>query len=106
MLQTWTEKKAKDTTSCSDLPLIDYADFSDYIKLIERKDNWIDVFQAVFVRKEDVQESFANVGSWPGLPVRRRCRNQPLKRTAVRASVDCRAAPRVADPSSLSLLST
>jgi hypothetical protein len=62
MLQTWTEKKAKDTTSGSDLPLIDYADFSDYIKIIERKDNWNDVFQKVFGRKEDVQESFRRLG--------------------------------------------
>jgi len=62
MLQNWTEKKAKDTMSGSDLPLIDYADFSDYIKIIERKDNWVDVFQAVFIRKEDVQESFRRLG--------------------------------------------
>ncbi|MFE8644116.1 Swt1 family HEPN domain-containing protein [Sphingomonas sp. NCPPB 2930] len=62
MLQTWKEKKAKDTTSGSDLPLIEYADFSDYIKIIVRQDNWSAVFQAVFVRKEDVQESFRRLG--------------------------------------------
>ncbi|MBT9492986.1 MAG: hypothetical protein IV107_11740 [Paucibacter sp.] len=62
MLQTWIDKKTKDTASGSDLPLIEYADFSDYIKIIERKDNWADIFQAVFSRKEDVQESFRRLG--------------------------------------------
>jgi hypothetical protein len=39
-------------------PLIAYADFSDYIKIIERNDNWKDVFKPIFGRREDVQESF------------------------------------------------
>jgi hypothetical protein len=62
VLQAWTDKKARDTTSTADLPLIEYADFSDYIKIIERKDNWVDVFQGVFTRKEDIQESFRRLG--------------------------------------------
>jgi hypothetical protein len=39
-------------------PLICYADFTDYIKIIERSDNWDKVFKAVFGRRQDVQESF------------------------------------------------
>ena len=39
-------------------PLIAYADFSDYIRIIERKDNWARVFKAIFKRPSDVQESF------------------------------------------------
>ncbi|TYO64484.1 hypothetical protein FXV83_21665 [Bradyrhizobium hipponense] len=39
-------------------PLIAYADFTDYIKIIERSDNWKRVFAAAFNRRESVQESF------------------------------------------------
>ncbi len=39
-------------------PLIVYADFSDYIKIIARRDNWRDVFERIFTRKADIQESF------------------------------------------------
>jgi hypothetical protein len=39
-------------------PLIAYADFSDYLPIIERADNWNRIFKAVFNRKIDVQESF------------------------------------------------
>lgn len=39
-------------------PLIDYADFTDYKAIIERGDNWQDVFRHVFGRQEDVRESF------------------------------------------------
>lgn len=41
-----------------DEPLIAYADFTDYIKIIERNDNWKQVFDVVFTRRESVQESF------------------------------------------------
>ena len=40
------------------MPIIAYADFSDYIKIIERKDNWNQVFALAFKRKTDIQESF------------------------------------------------
>ena len=39
-------------------PLIAYADFSDYVTIITRKDNWTRVFQGYFGRKTSVQESF------------------------------------------------
>jgi len=39
-------------------PLIAYADFTDYIRIIERRDNWARVFGAIFKRQSDVQESF------------------------------------------------
>ena len=42
----------------SEQPLIDYADFTDYRAIIERKDNWNAVFKPVFGRAEDVRESF------------------------------------------------
>jgi hypothetical protein len=38
--------------------LIDYADFTDYRLIIERKDNWEQVFKPIFGRSEDVRESF------------------------------------------------
>lgn len=55
----WLEKqqKAKDNGE-SGWPLIAYADFSDYIVIIVRNDNWQEVFKDVFVRKTSVQESF------------------------------------------------
>jgi hypothetical protein len=39
-------------------PLIAYADFTDYIRIIERKDNWATVFKKFFGRTADIQESF------------------------------------------------
>lgn len=42
----------------SERPLIEYADFTDYKAIIERGDNWQDVFRHVFSRQEDVRESF------------------------------------------------
>ena len=38
-------------------PLMAYADFTDYEKIILRSDNWEDVFHQVFRRKTLVQES-------------------------------------------------
>lgn len=37
--------------------LIDYADFTDYERVITRRDNWKKVFQPVFRKRESVQES-------------------------------------------------
>ena len=39
-----------------DNPLIWYADFTDYLKIIVRKDNWREVFQRVFQRRESIEE--------------------------------------------------
>ena len=38
--------------------LIDYADFTDFVRIIERKDNWNEIFKPIFGRVEDVRESF------------------------------------------------
>ena len=55
----WVDKrqKAKDEGE-QEWPLIAYADFSDYPTIITKKDNWENVFAAVFRRKTSVQESF------------------------------------------------
>lgn len=59
MLAQWEDKKAKDSKAGpSDLPVIDYADFSDYRMIIEKGDNWERVFKHFFNRKHDVVESF------------------------------------------------
>ena len=62
MLESWQAKKATDVAKGkTDQPLIAYADFSDYIKIIERKDNWAGVFKAVFKRQSDIQEAFTRL---------------------------------------------
>jgi hypothetical protein len=58
MLDGWTAKREKALKAGeTEQPLIDYADFSDYRAIIERRDNWKAVFQPVFGRPEDVRES-------------------------------------------------
>jgi hypothetical protein len=55
----WEEKKRKAREAgAPDLPLICYADFTDYVLIICRSDNWRDVFAAFFKRPDDVRESF------------------------------------------------
>ena len=39
-------------------PLITYADFTDYVLIICKRDNWEQVFGPVFERRESVRESF------------------------------------------------
>lgn len=43
---------------CPEEPLINYADFTEYKAIIERRDNWSAVFKSVFGRPEDIRESF------------------------------------------------
>ncbi|MDA8446511.1 Swt1 family HEPN domain-containing protein [Paracidovorax valerianellae] len=58
MLDAWTEKRDKAIKAGQDeQPLIEYADFSDYKGIIERKDNWNAVFSNIFGRPEDIRES-------------------------------------------------
>lgn len=54
----WVEKrqKAMDTGESSE-QLIDYADFTDYVIIISRNDNWNEVFRSRFGRLQFVQES-------------------------------------------------
>jgi hypothetical protein len=62
MLGQWIEKR---TTAVgkgeSEQPLICYADFSDYVQIIQRRDNWAEVFKPIFGRAEDVRESFTRL---------------------------------------------
>jgi hypothetical protein len=59
MLDGWKEKKQKAMEAGdTDRPLIEYADFTDYKAIIERSDNWKQVFARIFRRQEDVRESF------------------------------------------------
>ena len=59
MREAWTEKREK-SQQAGETPkdLIHYADFADYAILMERRDNWDDVFKPVFGRKEDIRESW------------------------------------------------
>jgi hypothetical protein len=62
MADEWKKKKIKAMEKGEpDQPLVAYADFTDYIKIIERADNWSRIFKAVFSRKSDVQESFVRL---------------------------------------------
>ena len=59
MRQQWLCKKQNAVANGeSALPLICYADFTDYVKIISRKDNWDTVFKPIFRAKASVQESF------------------------------------------------
>lgn len=55
----WLNKREKAINNYeAEWPLISYADFSDYVPIITRKDNWQKVFKPIFKRKASVQESF------------------------------------------------
>jgi hypothetical protein len=59
MLKSWHDKKQKAMENGEqEWPLIAYADFTDYVPLITRKDNWEKVFKSIFRRTGFVQESF------------------------------------------------
>jgi hypothetical protein len=55
----WDEKRQKAQDAGEpEWPLIAYADFTDYVTIITRKDNWEGAFSPVFKRQSLVQESF------------------------------------------------
>lgn len=57
--EQWEAKKDKATKAGEPpYPLIAYADFTDYLDIITRKDHWRDVFQPFFQRETSVRESF------------------------------------------------
>ena len=60
--QTYAEWKEKRSAALSkgetEQPIISYADFTDYEKIIIRKDNWKEVFEADFRNQIDIQVSF------------------------------------------------
>lgn len=54
----WKEKQRKARRRGADeWPLVAYADFTDYMRVIGKRDNWR-VFKPFFTRQEDVRESF------------------------------------------------
>ena len=62
LLTAWRDKKAKAAeTGEEEKSLLAYAEFPDYVQIIERNDNWIKVFEPVFGRREDVKESFVRL---------------------------------------------
>jgi hypothetical protein len=61
MLKVWKDKKERAKQKGEDRPLVEYADFTDYIRIIELKDNWRNVFEAIFGRQSDIQESFVRL---------------------------------------------
>ena len=59
MCAKWEEKRQKALKNGeSALDLIYYADFTDYAKLIIRRDNWKEIFSAVFPDEDDVKGVF------------------------------------------------
>lgn len=58
IFKIWLDKRAKAKLAgeSSNL-LIDYADFTDYVEIITRNDNWEELFKLYFRRKQLVQES-------------------------------------------------
>lgn len=55
----WMEKKKRaEADEETAWPLIAYADFTDYKRVICQRDNWSRVFRRFFVRPESVRESF------------------------------------------------
>jgi len=58
MYKEWVEKRQKARAGWeSSERLIDYADFTDYVDIISRKDNWNEVFRPRFGRLQFIQES-------------------------------------------------
>lgn len=55
--EKWVDKQGKDTSGLQ-LPLIHYADFTDYMDVICKRDNWNKTFRLIFARVEFVRESF------------------------------------------------
>lgn len=59
LYEAWQEKKRKAKEAGGrEWPLVAYADFTDYERVICRSDNWREIFAAFFGRPERVRESF------------------------------------------------
>lgn len=58
MLDSWRDRKeAAERRGLPTRPIIEYADFTDYEKIICKSENWKKGFQKVFMRRESLQES-------------------------------------------------
>ena len=66
MYDSWEAKREATGTERPACAAIAYADFTDYIRVITRKDNWRELFERHFKRVEDVRESFQRL-----YPIRR-----------------------------------
>lgn len=63
LLEEWIEKRDKAVASGQpEEPLLSYADFSDYTRIVCRMDNFREVFAAFFHQVEDVRETFRRLG--------------------------------------------
>lgn len=59
LYELWQEKMRKSKEAGGkEWPLVAYADFTDYERVICRSDNWREIFAAFFGRPESVRESF------------------------------------------------
>ena len=59
MRSNWRDKQEEARNNGQhEYPLIEYADFTHYVEIITRNDNWEKVFKPIFRRKTFVQESF------------------------------------------------
>lgn len=59
LYDAWQDKKRKaKEAGGKEWPLVAYADFTDYERVICKSDNWREIFAAFFVRQESVRESF------------------------------------------------
>ena len=56
--QWMSKREAADKAGRATLPLVAYADFTDYVLVICKTDNWREVFNQHFDRSESVRESF------------------------------------------------
>lgn len=58
MYEQWLQKKEHaESGGAGSLPLIAYADFTDYERIVCKRDNWREVFVHIFGRQESVRES-------------------------------------------------
>lgn len=64
MRDEWVAKREKALANGeSDAPLIHFADFTDYIRIIRKKNLWKQGFQTIFSRESDIQESLLRLGA-------------------------------------------
>lgn len=64
LYDSWMDKKKRAETDEETMwPLIAYADFTDYERVICRKDNWARIFRRFFIRRESVRESLQRLYS-------------------------------------------
>lgn len=62
MLEQWHSKKDRALKNWEpERPLIEFADFNDYITIITKKQNWNDIFEKVFMSKQDILETMARL---------------------------------------------